>query len=105
VAELLHRQTLADEADLEAARRSIRAEDQHADLQIGQTLSVYEFPHNGRDCQLTVWHDTGSAAIDLGEGSLWGFWDEEEETIFVDDGVSNRQRFNTSGELVAEFRR
>jgi hypothetical protein len=69
------------------------------------TVSVHDFPQNGRNCQLTVWHDTGAAAIDLGEGSLWGFWDEENETILVDDGGSRRHQFNTSGEIVAEFGR
>jgi hypothetical protein len=105
VTEVLNRRTLTDESDLKAAQSSIRADDQLAELRLGQTVSVYDFIQNGRNGQLTIWHDTGSAAIDLGDGSLWGFWDEENETIWVDDGVSKRQQFNASGECVAEFGR
>lgn len=105
MAAVLERRTLADEADLKTAQSSIRAEDLRAELQLGQTVSVYNFACNGRTGQLTVWHDTSLAAIDLGEGSLWGYWDEDGETILVDDGGSKRQQFNTSGELVAEFGR
>jgi hypothetical protein len=105
MAEVLHQQTLVDAADLTLAQRRIRAEDQRAELRLGQTVSVFEFPYDGHTGQLTVWHDTGLAAIDLGEGSLWGFWDEDSETVWVDDGEYVRQQFNTAGELVAEFRR
>jgi hypothetical protein len=105
MAAVLYRHTLADEADLKIAQSTIRAEDQRAELQLGQTVSVYAFAHTGSDGQLTIWHDTGLAAIDLGAGSLWGFWDEDNETILVDDGEYKRQQFNTSGELVAEFAR
>ena len=103
MAELLERLTLTDEADLKTAQNSIRAEDQRAELRLGQTVSVFDFPDNFG--QLTVWHDTGSAAISFGEGSLWGVWDEESQTIFVDDGGTRRQQFSCSGELVAEFGR
>lgn len=102
---LMRRRKLADQGDLESAQFTITAEDQLAELELGQTVSVFDFSYNGRNGQLTVWHDTGRAAIDLGEGSLWGFWDEESETILIDDGGSRRQQFNTSGECVAEFGR
>jgi hypothetical protein len=105
MAAVLYRHTLADEAALKIAQNTIRAEDQRAELQLGQTVSIYAFAQTGRDGQLTIWHDTGLAAIDLGAGSLWGFWDEDNETILVDDGGYKRQQFNTSGELVAEFAR
>jgi len=99
------RWVLTSEADLEEARLSVRAEDQREALQLGQTISVYDFSRDGRVCQITVWHDLSSAAIDFGEGSLWGFWDEDSETVWIDDGGSSRQQFNTSGEVVAEFGR
>jgi len=105
VAEVLHQRTLADGADLQTAQRTIRADDQRAELRLGQTVSVYEFVHDGRTGQLTVWHDTSTGAIDLGAGSLWGFWDEDNETLLVDDGGYKRQQFNTAGELIAEFGR
>ena len=74
-------------------------------LQLGQTVSVYDFKREGRACQITIWHDLNSAAIDLGEGSLWGYWDEDSQTVWIDDGDYVRRQFNTAGELVAEFGR
>lgn len=102
---LLDHRTLETEADLQQARSSIRAGDQRTELRLGQTVSVYEFPSHRGAGQITIWHDTGSAAIDLGDGSLWGYWDEDNETILVDDGDYTRKQFNTSGECIAEFKR
>ena len=102
---LIHHRTIATQGDLESVQFTMTAEDQLAELKIGQTVSVFDFAYHGRNGQLAVWHDTGQAAIDLGEGSMWGFWDEDSETILIDDGGNSRQQFNTSGEIVAEFGR
>jgi hypothetical protein len=102
---VLRRFFLSGDDDIATARTAIRTDDQRAELALDQTISVYDFCRDGRDGQLTIWHDTGIAAIDLGEGSLWGFWDEDAETILVDDGDYVRRQFNTSGELVAELGR
>ncbi len=102
---LMRQRVLASQGDLESAQFLMTSDDQLAELQLGQTVSVFDFAYKGRNGQLTVWHDSGRAAIDLGEGSLWGFWDEDSETILVDDGNSRRQQFNTVGEVVAEYGR
>jgi hypothetical protein len=102
---MLRRCALTSDEDLRAAQSVVRSDEQRAALEVGQTISVYDFSRDGRDGQITVWHDLSSAAIDLGEGSLWGFWDEDSETIWIDDGGNSRQQFNTAGEVVAEFKR
>jgi len=102
---LIHRRTIANQGDLESVQFTMTADDQLAELAIGQVVSVYDFAYEGRSGQLTIWHESGRAAIDLGEGSLWGFWDEGNETVMVDDGANRRQQFNTLGEVVAEFGR
>ena len=102
---LIHRRKITNQGDLESVQFTMTSDDQLTELRIGQEVSVFDFAHDGRSGQLTVWHDSGRAAIDLGEGTLWGVWDEDEQTIMVDDGANRRQIFNSVGECVAEFSR
>jgi hypothetical protein len=98
---LMRRRLIADQGDLESVQFTMTALDQLPELKLGQVISVFDFSYAGRNAQLTVWHDTGRAAIDLGEGSRWGDWDEGSETILLDDSGNGRQRFNSEGMEVA----
>jgi hypothetical protein len=97
---LMRRRKIADQGDLESVQFTMTAEDQLPELKIGQEVSVFDFSYEGRSGQLTVWHDTNRAAIDLGEGSRWGDWDESTETILLDDQGRGRERLDTEGRPV-----
>ena len=99
---LIHRRTIANQGDLESVQFTMTAQDQLPELQLGQVVSVFDFDYHGRSGQLTVWHDRGRAAIDLGEGSRWGDWDEGTETILLDDTGAGRHRLNAEGADVCE---
>jgi len=98
----MRRRLIANQGDLESVQFTMTAEDQLPELQLGQVVSVFDFSYEGRNAQVTVWHDTGRAAIDLGKGSRWGDWEEETETILLDDAGSGRHRLNTEGLDVSE---
>jgi hypothetical protein len=98
---LIHRRAIATQGDLESVQFTLTAEDQLPELQIGQVVSVYDFAYEGRNGQLTVWHDRGRAALDLGEGSYWGDWDEASGTVLLDEQNGVRRRFNSEGQLVS----
>jgi hypothetical protein len=102
---LIHKRPIANQGDLESVQFTLTSDELLPEVQIGQVVSVFDFSHEGRSGQLTIWHDSGRAAIDLGEGIMWGFWDEDSETIMVDDGANRRAQFNSEGECVAEFSR
>jgi hypothetical protein len=99
---LIRRRLIADQGDLESVQFTMTAMDQLPELKLGQVVSVFDFSHEGRNAQLTVWHDSGRAAMDLGEGSRWGDWDETTETIVLDDSSGRRQRFNSEGVEIAD---
>ena len=98
---LMRQRRIADEGDLESVQFTMTADDQLTELKIGQVVSVFDFYYEGHSGQLTVWHETNRAAIDLGEGSRWGDWDEATETILLDDEGRGRQRLDTEGHIIA----
>lgn len=98
---LIHRRTIATQSDLESVEFTMSAQDQLPELQIGQVVSVFDFAYEGRNGQITVWHDRGRAALDLGEGSRWGDWDETTATVLLDEAAGVRERFDSEGRRVS----
>jgi hypothetical protein len=74
--------------------QAIKAHDHRRGLVVGDIVSHYEGEDVDDDpVEVTIWHNLGRAAVRHCDGdSEWGDWDEEEQTIRLDDPEENGQR-------------
>jgi hypothetical protein len=76
------------EDNIDMIREMVSSDDQRIEVTIGRTISTWPiYLGHGRWGQMTVYHDTGRAALDRGGGSIWGDWDEERVAMTTDDPV------------------
>lgn len=89
MASTTHEIVVVDEHNIDQIREVVHAADQAAEIALDQRISTWPIFYAGNQRgQITVWHDSGRAAVFLGGESAWGRWDATRHVLILDDDGS-----------------